>query len=151
MAATDDVATTVVAVNASHLPEATHAIPTALVDIAKRHELVIVCGRATDSFGSQQLIQAIRALLPRWRVTAALVDPPPLLTDTDVELVDALLNEGALAMAVTSAADPGPTAEALAIRLRADHALRLVYHPVEGAQLHDLAQPPTPLATSGAS
>jgi hypothetical protein len=82
-------------------------------------------------------------------VTSVFVDPPPRLADADVGLIDELVNEGALAVAVTPALDPGPTAEALAIRMRADHAYRLVYDPSDGVRLEDLTQPLTPSCGAG--
>jgi len=144
MAITNDVATTVVAVDATELSAAGQAIPALLVEIATRHELVIVYAQSAGGLTPQGLLQAIRDLLPRWRVTSVFVDPPPGLADADVRLIDELVNEGTLAIAVTAGADPGPTAEALAIRMRADHALRLVFDPTRGLALEDLTQPPVP-------
>jgi hypothetical protein len=148
MAITDDVATTVVAVDATDLPDADQAIPALLVDIATRHELVIVYAQSAGGLTPQGLLQAVRALLPRWRVTSVFVDAPPRLAEADVRLIDELVNEGTLAVAVTADIDPGPTAEALAIRMGADHALRLVFDQDHGLTLEDLRVPPVP--TSGA-
>jgi len=141
MATTADVATTIVAVDGNQLREAEHAIPTTLAEIAARHELVIVYSQAAGPATAQDLLTSVRTLLPRWRVTAVFVDPPPRLADADVGLIDELLNEGALAVTVTSSDDPGPTAEALAIRLRADYAYRLLYDAEQGVRLLDLARP----------
>jgi len=148
MAITDDVATTVVAVDATELPDADQAIPALLVEIATRHELVIIYAQSAGGLTPQGLLRAIRDLLPRWRVTSVFVDPPPRLADADLRLIDELVNEGTLAVAVTSGIDPGPTAEAVAISLGADHALRLVCDPTGELRLEDLTQPPVP--TSGA-
>jgi hypothetical protein len=149
MAITDEIATTVVAVDATELPDADEAIPALLVDIATRHELVIVYAQTAGGLTPQGLIQAVRELLPRWRVTSVFVEPPPRLADSDVRLIDELVNEGTLAVAVTAAPDAGPTAEALAIRMGADHALRLVVDPTGRLGLEDLNQPTVPTSGCG--
>src|SRR3954464_2052865 len=100
MATPADVATTIIAVAANELYESGGAVPAALAEIAAMHELVIVFGQSPGPVTAQNLLSPIRGLLPRWRVTAIFVDPPPRLADADVELVGDLLNEGALAVTV---------------------------------------------------
>ncbi|GAA1814398.1 hypothetical protein GCM10009835_37610 [Planosporangium flavigriseum] len=86
-----------------------------------------------------RLVTALNARLPRFRLTTVHVDAYPRLRAADCDLLADLLNEGTVAVAVVPAADPGPTAEALAARLTADTALRLGYDPTDGTQLWTLA------------
>ena len=144
----NDTATTVVAIAAADLPDDDPAVLAALTDLAVRHELVIVYGQHANAAGelsAQALMDAIRNRLPRYRVTAVLMDPAPRVAAADIALVDELVNEGVLAVAIVPTSDPGPTAELVALRLAADLVLRLVYDPVRGAELVDLTQPTSPI------
>ena len=58
--------------------------------------------------------------------------------DPACEVIDQLLEDGSVAMAVVPAADPAATAALLADRLGADGAFQLAAHPVHGAVLRPL-------------
>jgi hypothetical protein len=140
----EETATTVVALSAADAAEAEPALLGTLADLAVRHELVIAYGHTddkADQLSPQALLEALRARLPRYRVTAVYVDPVPRLGPAECELIEEMLNEGTLAVAVMPAADAGPTAEALAVRLGADNAMRLDYDPAHGARLREITRP----------
>jgi hypothetical protein len=144
----DTIATTVVAISAWDAAESpSHAIAT-LAELATRHELVIVYGRqeaAAGTLSPPALIEAIRARLPRFKVAAVLVDAYPRLDPTDCVLLEELLADGTLPVAVVHAADPVPTARALATRLSADLTLRLGYDRGSGARLRTLTESAFPV------
>jgi hypothetical protein len=141
----DRTATTVVALSAADAAAAPTATLSALAELAVRHELVIVYGvdGPTDHAPTAHaLIEAVRGRLPRFKITAVLIDAYPRRAGrTECAMLEQLLDEGTLAMAVVAASDPGPTAGALATRLDADLALRLGYDPVDGVRLRSLNEP----------
>jgi NNP family nitrate/nitrite transporter-like MFS transporter len=142
----DATATTVVAVSAADAAESPAATVATLADLAVHHELVIVYGHdGTATFGPPALMEALRARLPRFKVTGVFLDAHPHLGATECDLLAELLEEGTVAVALVSAPDPGPTAEALTARLKADTVLRLGYDPVDGARLRPLREPVFPV------
>ncbi|MGC9670372.1 MFS transporter [Planosporangium sp. 12N6] len=142
----DTTATTVVAVPAVAAAQAPADAVATLADLAAHHELVIVYGHDADGpLGPPALMDALRARLPRFTVTAVFLDAHPDVGATECALLADLLDEGALVVAVVPAPDPGPTAEALTVRLAADTALRLEYDPVAGTRLRTLREPAFPV------
>jgi hypothetical protein len=64
--------------------------------MAAQHELVLVC----DHDAAPSFVGAVRALLPRHRVVALLVDAALLRHERD--LLDEILNEGSLPVVLTA-------------------------------------------------
>ena len=86
----------------------------ALRTMAAEHELVLVC----DYDAAPGLVGAVRALLPRHRVVALLVDAALLRHERD--LLDQILNEGSLPVVLTTGQ---PTAVQVSHWLHADTCL----------------------------
>jgi NNP family nitrate/nitrite transporter-like MFS transporter len=142
----DATATTVVAVASADAARSPAETAATLADLAAHHELVIAYGHdESAASGPTALVEALRARLPRFRVTAVFLDAYPHLGESECALLAELLDEGALAVAVVPTTDPGPTARALAVRLAADTTLRLGYDPVDGTHLRTLAEPASPV------
>jgi hypothetical protein len=113
----------------------------ALVGLLRRHEAVLV---VEDVDRCRQLVRLVRARLPRLRLLPLLADLP---AGPDLDLVDELLESGA----VPVIAVPDSTAEAvsqmLLARLRPDSVLRLG---ADGNGWGDLATP-EPVPAPGAA
>jgi hypothetical protein len=142
----DATATTVVAVAAPDAAESASDTAAILADLAARHELVIVYGHdATAMLSPYDLVDSLRAHLPRFTITTVVLDAGPHLGGAECDLLAELLNEGALAVAVVATPDLGPTVQALAVRLKADTVLRLGYDRVDGVQLRTLTERASPV------
>ena len=130
------------------LDPAEHGLTSTVADLARRQDLVVVCGSdGTDAghLGSYSLTSELRTLLPRRSVIAVLVsDHYRAGTDgagTDGARADgagtdeaarqefaaiaSLLDNGAVVVAVALASDPGPVAALLARHLETCSLLRL--------------------------
>lgn len=118
---------TVITVASPDLQRDIGAVATALVAMARHHELLIVHG--ADGTPARQsvhvLVAALRRRLPRHRVAATYVDTSPCSGRTDTDLIGELLNDGWVTVAVAATPDPDEAAAALADRVGATRRLRL--------------------------
>jgi len=103
------------------------AVATALVAMARHHELLIVHGGdGTPTRQSVQvLVATLRHRLPRHRIAAAFVDTSAGSGRTDTDLICELLNDGWVTVAVTASPDPDEAGATLAERIGATRLLRL--------------------------
>jgi NNP family nitrate/nitrite transporter-like MFS transporter len=127
--ATDSPLTVVVALAPGGTDADDPALLTTLVDLARCHELVVVCGpwtTPTKRMSVHQLITAMRARLPRQAIVGVLVDEPK--TAPEFAIIAELVVEGTIPVAVVTATDPTPTATLLASHLGAEVVLRLDCH-----------------------
>jgi hypothetical protein len=119
---------TVVAVSWADLRRDTAAVAAAIAELAGRDELLIVQGDAHTPAHRQpthRLVAALRDRLPAHRVVAALADIGARAGSSDTELVDELLDDGAVTIAVSPTTDPDWAAVVLAERVGADRVLHL--------------------------
>ncbi|MEV7629007.1 MFS transporter [Actinoplanes sp. NPDC089786] len=107
------------------------AVVAELADLAANDELVIVYG-AGEGEQPGTMAAGLRYRLPRHRVVAVPVRRPEL--GRDALLLGDYVDAGALAIAVTPAADMRSVAADLSIYLQADRVLVLSFTPAEGAE-----------------
>jgi hypothetical protein len=96
---------------------------TALADLARHQELVVVYGLGAEGRGLpgvHALVTSLRALLSRQSIVAVLVDDHPNAAQQEFATIAGLIQDGAVAVAVALAADPLGTARLLAKHLGAD-------------------------------
>ena len=135
-------ATTVVTLPSTS-PAHTAQLISALASLATRHELVIVCGTrdSTPATGDgPPLVAGLRLHLPRQQIIAVVVGPDP--HPHEAALVAELLNDGALPVVLTTAADPEPVARLLAPALDADQVVQVSHDRTDGLQVRTQATPP---------
>jgi len=131
-------ATSIVALPAASGTARTGQLVAALVGLATRQELTVVSA-GVDGY---PLVAGLRLHLPRHRVVAVLVGPSPHADE--IALIADLVNDGALPVVLTTAANPDPVALHLATAFDADHVLCISPDHLDGI----LPQPPwTPAAT----
>lgn len=102
----------------------THSI----ADLARRQDLVVVCGSGcpdTAYLASYALTTRLREQLPRRPVIAVLVSDHPDAGRHEFATIAKILEDGAVTVAVTLAADPLPVAAHLARHLQTHTFLRL--------------------------
>lgn len=141
-------ATSVVALPAASGTPGTGQLVAALVGLATRQELVVVSvvpERPRTGLDGYPLVAGLRLHLPRHRVVAVVVGPSPHADE--VALIANLVNDGALPVVLTTAANPDPVALHLAAAFDADHVLCVSPDHLDGI----LPQPPwTPADRAGA-
>lgn len=107
---------------------AEHWLAHSVADLARRQDLVVVCGSAEppdDHLAPYALTTRLREKLPRRSVIAVLVSDHPDAGRHEFATIADILDDGAVTVAVTLAADPLPVAAHLARHLRTNTFLRL--------------------------
>jgi MFS transporter, NNP family, nitrate/nitrite transporter len=137
----DVTATTVVALTDVETGSGGSAAVDRLAQLAAYHELIIVYagGARRAGLGPHALVTALRLRLGRQAVVAIVLDcrsGPG--ADRDIRLLDDLIAEGAVAIAVVPDRDPAPTAVRVAADLDADLVLRLDLDPAGRTRLYRL-------------
>jgi len=110
------------------LDPAEHGLTSTVADLARRQDLVVVCGSdGTDAghLGSYGLTTELRDLLPRRAVIAVLVSDHSDAARQELAAIANLLDNGAVVVAVALASDPLPVAALLARHLETCSLLRL--------------------------
>jgi hypothetical protein len=118
----------VIKVDAEDPPQADRPeVVKALVGLCTKHEAAIVYGIAPEAAGvsPHRFMAQLRQAMPRFEITAVVTSTDQVNggrrgPDTDYATLSRLVEEGAVAVAVTSPADAEPLAKALASRLNAD-------------------------------
>jgi hypothetical protein len=99
-----------------------------VADLARRQDLVVVCGSGAQDAGGPgpyTLTSQLREMLPRRAVVAVLVSDHPDAAREEFATIADLLDNGPVAVAVASAPDPQPVAVLLARHLQTSSLLRL--------------------------
>ena len=99
-----------------------------VADLARRQDLVVVCGSAgpnTEHLAPYALTTRLRDELPRRAVIAVLVSEHPDAGRHEFSTIANLIDDGAVTVAATLAADPLPVAAHLARHLQTHTFLRL--------------------------
>lgn len=105
-------------------PWLTHSV----ADLARRQDLVVVCGSSqphAEHLAPYALTTRLREKLPRRSVIAVLISDHPDAGRHEFATIAGLLDDGAVTVAATLAADPLPVAAHLARHLKTHTFLRL--------------------------
>jgi MFS transporter, NNP family, nitrate/nitrite transporter len=133
--------TTAVALAASDTVRDSAAILAVLAELITRQEVLIVYGHdlppPAGALSPPALVAAIRDRLPRHNIAAVMVDPASPGASAEYAIMDELLADGSVPVAVVHAVDPADAAESLASRLGAD-VVRLTHDPAHRVRLQPI-------------
>jgi NNP family nitrate/nitrite transporter-like MFS transporter len=124
----DKALTVVVAVPAATAGRDDPVLVGMLADLARRHELVIVCADAAPAGGgldARGLVTSLRVHLPRQSIVAVLLDADPGAGRPEPAFIAQLVADGVLPVAAVPDGDPTSAAAGLATHLGAEMLLRV--------------------------